>query len=87
MSRPPNDAPVAKRAEEMIEESLRLAFFVSAQRLREPDKFAKSGFQLLSHGSMLPKSVAADKPRSPRLLRPRSGQDRACRVPTKPDDV
>jgi len=39
MSRPPNDAPVAKRAEEMIEESLRLAFFVSAQRLREPHKF------------------------------------------------
>jgi hypothetical protein len=78
---------VPERAEEMIQKSLRLALFVSAQCLREAYELNESGFQVLSHGSMLPKSVVTDKRRSARLLRPRSGQDRACRVPTKLDHV
>lgn len=55
-------AIMAERAKEMIEKSSGLAFSVSAQRLREPDKFAKSGFQLLSHGNMLAKSMPTNKP-------------------------
>jgi hypothetical protein len=57
-------AIMAERAKEMIEKRLRLVLFVSAQGLREADKFNEGGFQLLSHVSMLTKSVATDKLRS-----------------------
>jgi hypothetical protein len=69
-----NNTFVSKRAEEMIQKRLRLALFVSTQCLREANEFVQRGFQLMSHGSMLTKSALADKPRSARLLRPRSGQ-------------
>src|SRR6266480_2284241 len=55
-----------ERAKEMIEESLRLALFVPAQRLRETNKLSESGFQILSHGRIVTKTVAADKPRTAR---------------------
>jgi hypothetical protein len=57
-----DDAVVAERTEEMIEKSLRLAFSVSAQRLREAQKLTKSVLQLLSPGDMVTKSVSRDKP-------------------------
>jgi hypothetical protein len=53
-----------ERAKEMIEESLRLALFVSAQCLREANEFTESALQLVTHSDMLTKKVAADKLRS-----------------------
>ena len=50
-----------ERAKEMIEESLRLALFVPAQRLRKPEKLIESALQFVSHGGMVTKSVLADK--------------------------
>jgi len=41
---------VAERAKEVIEKSLRLAFLVSTQRLREANKLSKGARQLVSHG-------------------------------------
>ena len=84
-----------ERAKEMIEESLRLTLFISAQRLREANKLSESGFQILSHGRIVTKTVAADKPRTARpsghalpqrlLLRDaevgRERRPRGCRAP------
>jgi hypothetical protein len=53
---------VSERTKEVIEESLRLTLFISAQRLREAHKLIESALQLVSHGSMVTKSVSADKP-------------------------
>src|SRR6266516_3136241 len=85
-----------ERAKEMIEESLRLALFVPAQRLRETNKLSESGFQILSHGRIVTKTVAADKPRTarpsghalPQRLRLRDaevGRERRCSAVTPPE--
>jgi len=50
----------------MIEKSLRLAFFISVQCLREAHKLIKSALQLVSHSIIVPKTVARDKPHSAR---------------------
>ena len=50
-----------ERTKEMIEKSLRLALFVSAQRLHETNKLTKSALQLLSHGDMVTKTSETDK--------------------------
>jgi hypothetical protein len=52
---------MTKRAKEMIEKRLRLALLVSAQGLRESNEIGKSGFQLVTHSTMLTKSAATDK--------------------------
>jgi len=45
----------------MVQKSLRLAFFVSAQRLREAHELVKSALKLGGHGLMVTKTVATDK--------------------------
>jgi hypothetical protein len=52
---------VTESAKEMIEKSLCLALFVPAQCLREAHELIKSALQLVSHGSMVTKSVTTDK--------------------------
>ena len=82
---------MSERTKEMIEKSLRLTLFVSAQRLCEAHKLSESGFQILSHGRIVTKTVAADKPRTARpavapyhnlyLLRdPEIGRERRARA-------
>ena len=54
----------AKITKEMIDKSLRFALFIAAQRLREANEIVKSALQLVSHGTMVMKSVATHKPHS-----------------------
>ncbi len=59
-----------KQCGEMVEKSLRLAFFISVQCLREAHKLIKSALQLVSHSIIVPKTVARDKPHSARPVAP-----------------